>query len=373
METTELTCYLALHLASGIGSRRLLALHEYFGSAERAIYAKHQEWMQVPGFGRGIADSLLASRDNALDQAAKQIARLPADTSIVTYYEETYPALLKSIDAPPALLFVCGNVQLLKAERTIAIVGSRKTSDYGRRAARELAERFARDGVTVVSGFAKGIDTQAHEATFEAGGSTIAILGSGVDVIYPTSNKQFATQLIESGRGIIASELPLGANPDARNFPWRNRIVSGLARATVVVESESDGGSMITASIAYNEKRDVYAIPGDLYRTSSSGPNRLIRESRARIATSPEQILTELGWSNGANKQEKKKPLDRTGLSMFEARIIDVLDAAGGPLVIDQIAERSGFEVQDLFMQLFSLEMKNLIRPMAGKQYTLSV
>ncbi len=372
MDNPELTSYLALHLASGIGSRRLLALHEYFGSAERALHARPDQWMQVPGFGKGVADGLLASRDKALEQAAKQIERLPADASIVTYYDEAYPARLKSIYAPPSLLFVRGNIELLREERMIALVGSRKTSDYGRRAARELAEGMARERVLVVSGFAKGIDTQAHEAAFEAGGRTIAVLGSGVDVIYPAPNKKFASDLIESGRGLIASELPLGASPDARNFPWRNRIVSGMARATVVVESEFDGGSMITASLAHNEKRDVFALPGDIYRPSSGGPNRLIRESRARIATSAEQILSELGWSSQSPKQEKKKPLDRNGLSIFEAKIVDVLEAAGGPLVIDQIAERSGFDVQDLFVQLFTLEMKNFVRPMAGKQYTLS-
>lgn len=373
MERSELTSYLALHLASGIGAKRLLALYDYFGSAERAIHARPDEWTKVQGLGNGVAATLAESRTQALSSAAKQIERLPGDARIVTYYDTDYPAQLKSIDSPPALLFVRGNPELLSEQRMIAIVGSRKTTDYGRRAAREFAETFARENVLVISGFAKGIDTQAHEGAFEAGGKTIAVLGSGVDIIYPAPNKQFAKTLIESGRGAIVSELPLGAGPDARNFPWRNRIVAGMARATIVVESEPDGGSMITARIAHAEKRDVFAVPGDIYRPSSGGPNLLIKDSQARPVLSAEQILVELGWSRPyGGILAARDPIDRAALSIFEARIVDVLESAGGPLVIDQIAERSGLEVQELFSQLFMLEMKNIVRPMAGKQYILS-
>ncbi len=371
MEISELTYYLALHYTSGIGSRRLLALMEYFSSAERAFNAPAHEVIHVPGFGKGTTEALISDRSEALREAVTQIERLPEDTAIITYFDsDEYPDDLKRIYSPPPLLYVRGNKELLKSERMVAIVGSRKTSDYGRRIAQEFAEGIARERVTIVSGFAKGIDTVAHQACFDAGGNTIAVLGSGVDVIYPHSNKSFSEELVRSGRGAIVSELPLGTKPDARNFPWRNRIVSGFARATIVVESEVQGGSMITASLALDENRDVFAVPGDIYRSSSSGPNVLIRDSRAKLASSPEQVLAELAWSSV--EARKAKPIDRSGLSIFESRIIEVLEAAGGPLQADVLAERAGLEVQDILVQLLTLELKSIVRQMAGKQFILA-
>ncbi|HZK75531.1 MAG TPA: DNA-processing protein DprA [Candidatus Kapabacteria bacterium] len=371
MDTSELTYYLALHFTSGIGSRRLVALMDYFTTAERAFHAPMHEVLNVPGFGKGTADALISDREEALSEASAQLDRLPERTSIVTYFDEDYPSDLKASYSPPPPLFVRGNASLLREERMIAIVGSRKTSDYGRRAAKELAEELIREKVVIVSGFAKGIDTAAHQAAFEAGGKTIAVLGSGVDVIYPYSNKAFSEELIASDRGAIVTELPLGTKPDARNFPWRNRIVSGLARATIVVESEIQGGSMITASLALDESRDVFAVPGDIYRSSSSGPNHLIRESRARLASSASQVLADLGWSGQEAIAKQMNPVDRTGLSMFEAKIIDVLEAAGGPLQVDALAERAGLDVQDILVQLLTLEFKSIVRQMAGKQFVL--
>lgn len=372
MDSSELPYYLALHFTSGIGSRRLLALMEYFKSAERAFHAPMREVLNVPGFGKGTAEALISDREEAFQEAAAQIERLPEHTSIVTYFDDGYPSELKATYSPPPLLFVNGNAALLREDRMIAIVGSRKTSDYGRRAAKEFAEELIREQVTIVSGFAKGIDTAAHQAAFEAGGKTIAVLGSGVDVIYPYSNKAFSEELIASERGAIVSELPLGTKPDARNFPWRNRIVSGLSRATIVIESEISGGSMITASLALDENRDVFALPGDIYRSSSGGPNHLIRESRARLATSAAQVLADLGWAGTDQAAKQQKPIDRTGLSMFEAKIIDVLEAAGGPLQVDTLAERAGLDVQDILVQLLTLEFKSIVRQMAGKQFVLT-
>ncbi len=371
MEQPELTYYLALHFTSGIGSRRLLALMQYFSTAERAFLAEPYEVMNVPGFGKETAQSFIAGRAEALEEAKIQIAKIPGDTTILTYFDEGYPRDLKATYSPPPLLYVRGNAELLREERIIAIVGSRKTSDYGRTAAKEFAEGCAAEQVTVVSGFAKGIDTAAHMSAFESGGKTIAVLGSGVDVIYPYSNKSFSEELISSGRGAIVSELPLGAIPEGRNFPWRNRIVCGMARATIIIESEVSGGSMITASLALDESRDVFAVPGDITRPSSSGPNQLIRESRAKLAESAEQVLEELGWSSKSGNRKQKQPIERGELTMFETKIVDVLEAAGGPLQIDALAERAGLDVQDILVQLLTLEFKSIVRQMAGKQFML--
>jgi DNA processing protein len=371
LENPELIYYLALHFTSGIGSRRLLALMQYFSTAERAFFSSPHEVMTVPGFGKETVADFIAGRAEALEYAKVQIAKIPDNTSIITYFDEGYPSDLKATYSPPPLLYVRGNSDLLRDERMIAIVGSRKTSDYGRAAAKEFAEGFVAEQVTVVSGFAKGIDTVAHQATYEAGGKTIAVLGSGVDVIYPYTNKSFSEELIASGRGAIVSELPLGAKPDARNFPWRNRIVCGMARATIIMESEVSGGSMITASLALDESRDVFAVPGDITRSSSKGPNQLIRESRAKLAESAQQVLEELGWSSKSGVRKQKQPIERGPLTMFETKIVDVLEAAAGPLQIDALAERAGLDVQDILVQLLNLEFKSIVRQMAGKQFML--
>jgi DNA processing protein len=371
LESLELTYYLALHLTSGIGSRRLLALMEYFGSAERAYHASVFELQKLPGFGKGTAQAFVEARVDARAHAERQIDQLGIDRCIITYFDPEYPEHLKTTYSPPPLLFIHGNPSLLQEEKMIAIVGSRRTTDYGRRVSREFSEGFVKDNVTVVSGFAKGIDTSAHHAAYSAGGKTLAVLGSGVDVIYPGSNKDLAKEMIESGRGALLSELPLGAKPDARNFPWRNRIVSGLSTGVVVVESEIQGGSMITASLALDQNRDVFAVPGDIDRPMSTGPNYLIRESRAKLAISAEQVLAELGWSSSSAARRQLSPVARTGLSLFENQIVDVLETAGEPIHIDSLAERAGLEVQEILVQLLGLEFKNVVRQMAGKQFTL--
>jgi DNA processing protein len=371
LEQSQLTYYLALNFTSGIGSRRLISLVQYFSTPERAFRASSAEVMNVPGFGKGTSDAMISDREQALAKAEGQIEKMPEDTRIVTYFDDAYPKRLKETYSPPSLLFIRGNAELVGEERMIAIVGSRKTSDYGRRAAKEFAEAMASENVTVVSGFAKGIDTAAHYACYESGGKTLAVFGSGVDVIYPYSNKDFADELLASGRGAIISELPLGTTPEGRNFPWRNRIVSGLSRATIVIESEVQGGSMITASLALDENRDVFAVPGDIHRPSSGGPNQLISESRAKLAGSPEQVLMELGWSSKSGAKQQQRQIDRSGLTIFEAKIVDVLDEAGGPLQVDALAERAGLEVQDILVQLLNLEFKSVVRQMAGKQFML--
>jgi DNA processing protein len=371
MDQNELAYYVALHFTSGIGSRRLLALCQYFGSPERAFTASAHELLDVPGFGKGVTDAFVLDRASAFEDAQKQLAKLSDGMSIVTYYDEGYPELLKATYSPPPLLFVRGNAERLRDEKMIAVVGSRKTSDYGRRAAQEFSQGFVNENVTVVSGFAKGIDSAAHIAAFEAGGNTIAVLGSGVDIIYPATNKNFANEIVASGRGIIISELPLGTSPEARNFPWRNRIVSGMCRATVIIESEVQGGSMITASLALDENRDVFAVPGDIDRPSSTGPNHLIRESRAKLAVSADQILSELGWTDRPGMVKRSQPISRANLNLFEIKIVDVLESAGGPLQIDELAERAGLEVQDILVQLLTLEFKSVVRQMAGKQFML--
>jgi DNA processing protein len=373
VERDELIAFYALYLTEGIGAKGLMKLYEYAGGSQKAISLSKEQVKKIDGFGEITAESFISSRDANLEASRRLIESLPSDTSIITYYDEDYPVALKNIYSSPALLFVRGERSLLHAEKNIAVVGTRKMTDYGKRATEEFGEYCAKHAITITSGLASGVDTCAHHAVFDAGGTTIAVLGSGINHIYPSSNKSFANKLVESGRGVIVSELPYNAPPDAKNFPWRNRIVSGLSKAVVVIESEEKGGSMITASIALDQNKDIFALPGDISRATSRGPNMLIRESRAKLFRNAEDVLADIGWLDiGVNKRasRKKSVPERKDLSLFEGKIVGILDDAGEPLHIDIIAERADLEVQVLLVQLLELEFKDLVRQLGGKYFT---
>ena len=371
MQESELRYYLGLYFATGVGARRLINIREYFKDAERAFRAPANELSRVPGIGGTTAASLVEQREAGLENADKQISMLRDDQQIVTFFDDLYPDQLRSIYDPPALLYVQGDVTLLAPERAIAVIGSRKVTDYGKRIAHAFSEGLVRERVTIVSGFARGVDTIAHRSAVEAGGKTIAVLGSGIDVIYPAGNKQFAQELVSSGAGVIVSELQLGTPPDARNFPWRNRIVSGLSHGVLVIESDEKGGSMITASLALDQNREIFAIPGDLGRSMSAGTNMLIRESRAKLVRSAGDLLSDMGWIVRDRPQRAKQREVRTDLSLFENRIVSVLETAAEPLQIDVLSERSEIEVQDMLVHLLQLEFKSVVRQLAGKQFML--
>ena len=371
MLTPELEAYLTLYFIPGIGAKRLIALREYFGSAEVALSANAAQLRNVPGMGKLTADALIDGRKEKNFLPQQQLAKLTEEKKLLTYFDDEYPASLRSIFDPPALLFTHGNVALLQEKKNVAVIGSRRVTDYGKRATKEICEHFAQNSVVVTSGFARGVDTAAHTATFESGGNTICVLGSGLDVIYPATNKDLAETLVRSGQGLLVSELPFGTPPDARNFPWRNRIVSGLAKGIVVIESDVSGGSMITATLALDQNREIFALPGDIHRQMSKGPNQLIRESRAKLIRSGEDVLVELGWSAANAKARAKSAPRPKDLTLFENKIVDVLESAGGPLHIDELAERAELEVQDILVQLLTLEFKNVVRQSAGKQFAL--
>jgi DNA processing protein len=373
MTSPELQAYYAIYLSSGIGAQRLMALHDYFGSAERALAASAAQVRNAPGFGKIVAAEFIESREKAFEAAKKHLAALPENVRLITYYDPEYPDCLKSIFQAPALLFVAGNPELLTAEKNLAIIGSRRMTDYGKRVTKDLCTEFAKHDVVITSGFASGVDTCAHESIFEAGGKTIAVLGSGINVMYPAANKGLAKKLVESGRGAIISELPLGAPPDAKNFPWRNRIVSGLSKASIIIESEEKGGSMITASLALDQGRDIFALPGDISRPMSRGPNQLIFESRARLFRNAADILEVLEWVEKpgmAQKQQRRQAASRPELSVPEKRIVGILDESGGALHIDEIVERAEMDVQDVLVRLLELEFKDVVRQMAGKHFS---
>jgi len=283
---------------------------------------------------------------------------------LISFWDEEYPDLLRKIYDPPVLLFVRGAI-LRDDERALAIVGTRDATIYGERIAESIGRELARLGVTVVSGLARGIDTIAHRSVVQAKGRTIAVIGSGLDIPYPPENKGLMDTIAETGA--VLSEFPLGTNPDAPNFPKRNRIISGLSLGTVVVESAEDGGAMITASTALDQNREVFAVPGPVTEKRSRGTNSLIRDGRAKLILSVDDILIELGSRLGTGSESTPHKLPPIDLTLFEQSLYDLL--SDDPVHIDLLAERADTNTSDALVHLLSLEFKGLVRQLPGKQF----
>jgi len=317
--------------------------------------------LSIVGFFRGSGPA------EARRFAAEQLSRVNrVNGRIVTFWDDDYPAGLKRIYDPPPFLFVRG--PLSEADSTsIALVGTRSPTPYGTQMAERFASDLARLGIPVISGLARGIDTSSHVATLKARGRTVAVIGSGIDIIYPPENKPLAERMINDGA--IISEYPAGTKPDAGNFPRRNRLISGMALATVVVETGTDGGAMITATTALDQNREIFAVPSAVNEKRRSGTNLLIKEGRAMLTESVEDILAELAPKL---KGILKHPPSTTAvappeLTLFEHQIFDAM--GDDPLHIDTLAERAGQSTADTLVHLLSLEIKGVIRQMPGKMF----
>jgi DNA processing protein len=355
-----------LRLASvpRIGPQKIRALVAHFLEPSVVLEASPRELIQVAGIDKKLASAIAHHRggESFADEQLRRLNR--AGGKIVTIWDKEYPELLKKIYDPPTLLFVLGEVNA--ADRhAIAVVGTRRPSAYGQQVAEALTRDLSHLGLTIVSGLARGIDTIAHQATLRAGGRTLAVIGSGLDVPYPPENKSLLESI--AGEGAVLSEFPMGAKPDATNFPRRNRIISGLSLGTVVVESAEDGGAMITATTALDQDREVFAIPGNITEKRSEGPNKLIREGRAKLTQSVEDILDELRPELRHILRKEREPEPVLELTLFERKVFDVLSSE--PLHIDSIAELADTSTADALVNLLSLEFKGLVRQMPGKMF----
>lgn len=276
-----------------------------------------------------------------------------------TLSDETYPRLLREIAVPPAVLFIRGT---LDDRPAIAIVGTRKMSVYGRRVTDELVPPLVASGLTVVSGLALGIDGTAHEATLRAGGTTWAILPGGVDRPYPASHEPLARRILESG-GALVSEFPPGAEALRHHFPIRNRIIAGLARATIVIEAAERSGSLLTARSALEANRDIFTVPGSIYSPGSAGPHRLIQLG-AKLIHDPNDLLVELGLEQGSVEQRSRVILPD---SREERLILDVLGPE--PLPLDALVSQIDLDAASVMSTLTLMEMKGRVRNLGGNQY----
>jgi DNA processing protein len=353
---------IALNSIEGLGRRRLLSLLNHFGSAEKAWKAKISELSQLPGWGPEAAESFAASREK-IDPAGEylRVKRMGVQTWALD--DEAYPALLRQIPDPPPLLYVRGQPPP-GDQWLIAIVGTRKATGYGRYAARKLAKELSSLGVGIVSGMARGIDTEAHLGALEVGGFTVAVLGCGIDVIYPPENASLYARIAE--RGLILSEFPPGTPPKPGHFPVRNRLISGISRGVVVVEAGHKSGALITADLALEQGREVFAVPGPINSSYSRGTNWLIKQG-AKLVETAYDILEEYGLVLPTATTDQGCPGE---VGPEDEKILRLL--SGGPVAFDDLVRITGYNTVELAQRLSVLEVKGLVRQLPGNQYVIS-
>ena len=372
--TVDPCTLLLLSKIPGIGIIRLRSLVNHFGDPARILEATPRELVAVEGIEEKTALAIarfcrsadMGALRRTLDDQMHRLQRTGG--RIVSLWEKDYPSNLKKIYDPPIVLFVRGSFDQ-KDAYSIAVVGTRDPSPYGIHCAERFATELARKGLPVISGLARGIDTAAHAAALRAHGRTIAVIGSGIDRIYPSENGPLAERI--SRAGAVVSEYEMGAKPDAVNFPRRNRIISGIAIATLVAETGVEGGAMITATTALDQNRDVFAIPFAINEKRKSGTNLLIRESKAMLVECVDDIVAELaprlrGILSSASPLPREAPAE---LSLFERKIYDVLPE-DAPIHIDALAQRSGLSTSDTLAHLLSLEIKGVVRQTPGKMFS---
>ena len=364
----ERRALIALSLVSGVGATRLRALLAHFDAPSAVFRASRSALERVDGVGPQTAEAILTFDDrSAVEREVERAEAVGAE--LVSPWDARFPNRLREIYDPPGFLWMRGTLPEANTPR-VTVVGTRRCSDYGRAQAHHFAAELARRGFTVVSGLAYGIDAAAHKGALDAGGRTVAVLGSGVGRIYPPKHTDLADRIVESGA--LLSEYAVDAEPDAPNFPERNRILSGLSLGTLVVESYAEGGALITARLALEQNREVFAVPGNVTKDSSRGTNRLIQRGHAKLVMALEDLLGELpdvtveapedvdadtvsGASPAEDLSGEKKAL---------------YDAMGdSPVHIDALCEDTGLDPSTALVHLLDLEFEGVVRQLAGKQF----
>jgi DNA processing protein len=360
---SDVRYYLGFNLVPHIGPARQRALQNHFGDLEAAWRASATS-LRACGLPQNAIDELQYRRLR-LDLDA-ELARVEAGGySLLTWECDSYPPLLRAIDLPPPLLYVDGAVTP-EDELAVAIVGTRGASAYGKGMAERLSQGLAESGVTIVSGLALGIDGVAHRAALAAGGRTIAVLGSGVDVIYPDRHRGLAADI--RTHGAVISDYPLGTTPEAGNFPPRNRIISGLSLGTVVVEAGARSGALITVHFALDQGRDTFAVPGNAMSATSAGTNRLIQQGEAKLVSGAQDVLEEL---NLTMVQEQRSVRQVLPTNDQEAAILRHL--AHEPLHLDEVVRLCGLPTETVSSTLCMMELKGMVRRVENMSYVLGI
>ena len=358
MTTDEKAYWVAFNHIRGVGSARVQRMLKAFGDL-RSAWEAPRSGLCAAGLDDRTTEAILSARsrldpESLLDRCAQSGIRP------LVWEDAEYPLCLKELPAPPPVLYLKGNLREADAI-SAAVVGTRKMTAYGREVTRIFASALAASGITVVSGMARGIDAEAHNAALERHGRTLAVFGCGVDVVYPPEHARLARRIAESGA--LLSDYPPGTPPDAANFPPRNRIIAGLSIVTLVVEAGEESGALLTASYAADYGREVFAIPGSVLSESSRGCNRLIA-SGAHPATSPEEFLSALDIQRiGPSIQMRMAIPD----SPVEAKILNALSSE--PMHIDRLKAKVGLPVEEISGTLAMMELKGMVRPVGGMQF----
>lgn len=394
MNQLQIRNLIALSLVPGLGAARIMRLMQAYPKLGDVFQEKTATLMQIPGVGKTTAAAISAfSNWQEVDRILKVTEN--TDVWMISLDDERYPNRLRHIYDPPLLIWGRGDIGAL-SKPGIAVIGTRKPSPYGRARAQQFSGEIARAGLSVISGLAYGIDTLAHAATVEANGCTVAVLGSGIDRIYPAANKALAEKIVASG-GAVISEFAPGTKPDRENFPVRNRVVSGLSAGVLVIESATTGGSLITAYAALDQGREVFAIPHDITNQAGSGGNTLIKKGHAKLTMTLEDILEEVNLPAGFQRPKteaetpdlfsetapadalpnppkpapvpKWKSTDEVLKREDLKSLCEALEP--GELHIDDLAEKLQKPGHMLLVTLLELEMMGCIKAKSGKRFSL--
>lgn len=355
-----------LSMVDGLGPKWLATLTKAFGCPKEVWQAPEQALRAVPGIPRKIVADLVYKRNTL--EPAQVLSSLQKDGIKFIFCDEpAYPPLLREIYDPPQVLYVKGDPSLLQLPM-IAVVGARKASPYGLAVARKISRELAEAGFGVVSGMARGIDAAAHQGALEAPGPTVAVLGCGVDVVYPAENRRLMSEI--SQQGLVLSEFPPGTGPVAGNFPVRNRIISGLAKGVLVIEAAERSGSLITADCALEQGRDVFAVPGQITNPLHKGAHRLIKQG-AKLVEDVTDILDEIGVYVNTQVGRATAVPPELDLTAKEKTLYNVI--SDEPVCCEFLIDTTGLNPAEVLSMLLVLEMKGLIRQLPGERYIRSL
>lgn len=361
--------WVALTFVTGIGSRTAALLIDRFGSPSVCFDSSVSE-LESAGLKRTSIEMLKSASPR--EQASRQLEELAKiDSVVLTLADPRYPALLRETYDPPIVLYAKGKLEKSLAQPSLAVVGSRHCSTYGRNVAEMLARELAERGVTIISGLARGIDSMAHEGAISGGGLTVAVMGTGLDSIYPKENKKLAERIIE--HGALVTEFPIATPPLPQNFPFRNRVISGMSLGVLIIEGAERSGSLITARMAYEQGREVFAVPGNITSSKSFGPNYLIKDGAKLVQTwrdvieeFPVELKSAILVSERSDNKPKQLSIDEVSLSDSERKVLASLKD-DEPTHIDKLISVISLSSGELMSALLTLEMQDRIKQLPGK------
>lgn len=369
MRSNDIKYALALNFLKGVGSINAKKLISYTGSFEHIFNLSKKELSHIEGIGAILANKLHSQfQDKELWKSVDQEIDFITthDINFYIYKSKEYPFRLSQCEDAPLVLFTKGNINLNK-QKILSIVGTRNITKYGEMVCESIIKDLADQDILIVSGLAYGVDTHAHRLSVVNKLQTVGVLAHGLDRIYPATNKALAKDMLNNGG--LMTEFPSGTNPDRENFPKRNRIIAGIADATLVIESANKGGSLITADIANSYSRDVFAIPGRINDDKSAGCNYLIQSQQAHAITSGEDLLKFMNWNEESKKPKQQKLF--VEYSPDEQKVADCFSSTN-PLHIESLFQKTGFNNAKASMVLLQMEMKGMIKSLPGKLYQLN-